>query len=72
VRIFLRSAQSAGLSGRALVAQFKEVGITLPQKDEAYFDLGMYSWVPLTISQIKDAANRLANDLESAKKTDES
>jgi hypothetical protein len=48
---------------KTLVAQFKEVGITLPQKDEAYFDPGMYSWVPLTISQIKNAANRLANDL---------
>jgi len=57
---------------KALVAQFKEVGIILPQKDEAYFDPGMYSWVPLTISQIKDAANRLANDLESTKKAAES
>jgi hypothetical protein len=49
---------------KALIQQFREIGVELPQKkDEAYFAPGMYSWIPLTISQIKDAANRLVADL---------
>lgn len=51
---------------RALVEQFREIGIELPQRDEAYFAPGMYSWVELSISQIKDAANRLVGDLARA------
>jgi hypothetical protein len=56
---------------RALVEQFKENGIKLPQKDEAYFDPHTYSWVRLAIDQIKEAANRLASNLEQANKPDE-
>lgn len=56
---------------RALVEQFKENGIKLPQKDEAYFDPRTYSWVPLAIHQIGEAANRLASNLEQADKPDE-
>lgn len=48
---------------KALVEQFREIGIELPQRDEAYFAPGMYSRVYLGISQIKDAASRLVGDL---------
>jgi hypothetical protein len=48
---------------KALVLQFKEIGIDLPQRDEAYFNPGMYRQVPLAVSQIKDAANQLVASL---------
>ena len=48
---------------KELIGQFKEIGVKLPQNDEAYFAPGFYSWVPVAISQIKDAASRLIAEL---------
>ncbi len=56
--------ETFGARLKALVEQFKELGIELPQKDEAYFNPGMYSWVPLTISQLKAAATQIAASLQ--------
>ena len=48
---------------KEVTEQLNAVGAKLPQSAQKYYDPGMYSWVPLSIDQIKQTASLVVTDL---------
>jgi hypothetical protein len=58
-----RYKEHFGSRMKEIVEQLDAVGVKLPQPAQQYYQPGMYSWVPLGIEQIRQAANQLVAEL---------